>query len=189
MVDEKFLKEEEEFLTAAVDMKVFCSNEEIANSLCDSYLPSIPNTPNKKDVLLKILQNQELKDEFETKTLYPFYNSEIQFAESISEKKIKDVFYCLVLWRKINPHENGWIVFNREKILRLLFTSKEIQGIKLEFFGKLKELGFEMAVIGSNKPISCYKIPKFEQDDVVFETNVRDFRKNLEELWNGEIAY
>lgn len=188
MVDEKFLKEEEEFLSAAIDMKVFCSNEEIASSLCDGYLPSIPNTPNKKGVLLKILQNYEKREDFETKISYPFYKSEISFAEGISDKKIKDIFYCLVLWRKINPHENGWIVFNREKILKLLFTRKEIQNIKLETFGKLKEFGFEMAVIGSNSPISCYKIPIFEQNDLVFETNVRDFRKNLEELWNGEIA-
>lgn len=124
-----------------------------------NFLKNMPSGAYKEEILLKLLKDAK-KPQIFCASCIKIYQKEVDFLCNLPKKKlIKELFYTLIIWNKLNPHPSGWIHFEFEEILRILFTEKEISTIKRDAFSKLIELGLEFRVIGSKEAIPCFKLP------------------------------
>lgn len=81
-----------------------------------------------------------------------FYNTEVEFLQSLPNEKIKRLFYSLLCFEKLHWHESGWIRFEIDELAEL----GGLKTLKCEDFADLVPFGLKMRVTGSKNAVSTY---------------------------------
>lgn len=165
-----FKEQENDFIRRS-KMLELNSKKDICKQLLDDSMPSLPNGAYKEKVLCKILDNYENQISMPSKTI-TFYSKEIEFLKSIEDLQIKESFYCLLLWTKINYHSSGYINLDLQGIYDLFPSIKGISDKeRANRFKLCYDYGFiDMRVIGKKEPIPCFKLMKyFGEGEAIYE--------------------
>lgn len=161
------------------------SIEESVEKLYMNTIPQIPNTEQKKELLIdafrKISYTLSLCDE----SSVPFLVEEVEFLTSIQKSSIKQLFYLLFFYKKNHEHHSGWIRFNFDEVIAPMSNFKTKHKFKREDLQELVPFGFEMRSIGSKAAIPCFKLPDLETTgEIAFEVNMHTIGQKWEEYIN-----
>lgn len=171
----KFERETEEFLVAALPMREYCSDEEIANTCKMDFIPSIPPGEYKKDVLLRILSNYDIKTnkDQQEEQYYTFVTGEVELLQSIMDEELCYVMFGLMLYKKKHPHSSGWIKLDKEELGEILYPKRKTpyKGLELIYKKGYEQGLIDFRVIGSKNPITCFSIPEVADSSPVFSIN------------------
>ena len=136
----------------------------------DKYFVNLPNGEYKKYILGRVYKNYLCRDREEGHRLVQITEGDIAFLQSLPTDRIKRIFYSLKIRSKATPHQTGWIALVGTKALLYAFTKREVLKFKLEELSMCVPYGLDICVIGSSKPVLCFKIKnEFEDGKVVFE--------------------
>lgn len=148
-------------IAAQKALKPEITPEELSNN----FLTEAPNAAYKVNILNVLREKNEEKQKDPKNVSVCLFPKEIAYLTAIKDPFIKELFYSLILYQKINPHESNWIHFDFQNILRMIYSEKELEKIKREDFSKLVPYGLDFRVVGSKTAIPCYKLP----DDCLIE--------------------
>lgn len=105
--------------------------------------------------------------------LIKLYQYEVDFLCKVGQKnRIKELFYSVIIYEKLHPHESGWIKFDIDELADIAFYGNSKRDIRQEDFYPLVQYGLDMRVVGSKEAIPCYKLPDMfdeNKQDVVYE--------------------
>ena len=179
----KYKKEEDRFLS---DIDGFRDNSTLVEQFitgagCD-YFKMIPDGEHKLNLLRKIYKNTFLKDPDKGHHIVQITDKEIEFLQGLPTDLIKRLFYSLIVRAKVKPHDTGWISLDFENTIFYALPDKDAQKAKIEIYSQCTEYGFETLVIGSTKPILCFKLPIENDGDVVMEFEDGEARERFSEV-------
>lgn len=179
----KYKKEEDRFLNdidgIRDDPKLV---DEFICAASDDYFPMIPNGEHKTNLLRKIYRNILIADPNKGHHLVQITDKEIEFLQGLPTDLIKRLFYSLIVRSKVKPHNTGWISLDFENTIYYALPDKDARSAKIEIFSQCTEYGFETLVIGSTKPILCFKLPIEDDGDVVMEFEDGEARDMFQEV-------
>ena len=179
----KFKKEEDRFLSDIDGFRDDPSMVEqfIIGAGCD-YFKMIPDGEHKLNLLRKIYKNTFTKDPDKGHHLVQITDKEIEFLQSLPNELIKRLFYSLIVRSKVKPHDTGWVSLDFENTIYYALSDKEARNAKIEIFAQCADYGFETLVIGSTKPILCFRLPIEDDGEVVIEFEDGEARERFQEV-------
>ena len=180
LVNMKFDKEVQEFLTASMDdAKLFCWDFPAFYEKYKDFLPSYPEGEYKKILLKRVFETAHIVKDPSTME-YDWSETEEAFLNSIEDKLCRRAMFAFMLWAKEHPHEGGWIEYDFWNIMIRFFTAKEIDRIQhSRFLQSLVPYGFDMRVVGSKNPIVCFQIPVLDEGEIIGKVSGKKWPKCL----------
>lgn len=178
----KFKKEEERFLKDIEEIRDYPEQVEafiIENS--GEYFPMIPDGTHKMRMLRKIYRNFLNEDPDKGNHIVGITDREIEFLQGLPTELIKRLFYSLIVRSKVKPHPSGWISMDFENTVLYAFSEQDARRLKIEAFSQCSDYGFETLVIGSTKPVLCFRVP-VEGGEVVMEFKDGEAREKFREV-------
>ena len=88
----------------------------------------------------------------------------------------RDLLFALLVYSRFDDYETGWINYNRKRIFDLAGLSRlsEAKKNSLDNFLSTEEI-VKLRVVGTKKPILCYKLPWRDVDDISDERRATCF--------------
>lgn len=129
----------------------------------DKVFKGIPNGEEKVNVLFQMLINSNIESEDPVNV--EFTKREISFLKNggLSDKN-KLLFYALMVYSKVHPHESGWINLDFYEVLRMAVDEENIESYRREDLSDLTNFGLQFRVVGAKQAIPCFKLPAFDYD-------------------------
>ena len=168
--DLKFTKEENRFIDDISD--ILYEKEKVVEYIAekyDDYFCMMPKGEYKKSVLYKIYNNYLSRDVEYGHREVKITKAHIDFLKELPSDLIKRLFYSLIVRSEVKPHPSGWISLDYENTIKYGLSEKDAKKAKIEIYSQCTPYGFNCRVSGSTKPILCFKLPDFEESDIVFE--------------------
>ena len=167
--EQKFIKEENRFINDLGD-KVYSYDavKEFVDINYDEYFKTLPAGEYKKDILIKIFKNYLNRDVEDGHREVKITKAHINFLKELPSDLIKRLFYSLIVRAAVKPHPSGWISLDYENTIKYGLSEKDSKKAKIEIYSQCTPYGFNCRVSGSTKPILCFRLPEFEESDIVF---------------------
>lgn len=156
MIDDKYGRELQTVF-AYIRHNINRDREELEAYIASHYFLFLPEGEYRESFIRDIC-DRAVKDE-ENEKPYCLSTEELLYLSSIEEQWLKKIILCLILWRREEDEHRSYVKFDFDKIFSLLFSPKEIKGLKREDLAPLSKYGIDFRVIGSKKPKTCYKLP------------------------------
>lgn len=168
-----FQAEEKRFLEG-VGSKIQTEVDSWVSEHQSEFFSNMPDGDLKKKFLMRLYQKHlREQEELDSKNvMIDFSVGEGEKLRSIEDDFIKRLFYCLLCQQKACWDSRGWIKLDFPACLRFGFDEKAAKKVRLEDFEKLVPYGFDMRVIGANKPLVCFSLP------IIFGEMLCEFRCN-----------
>ena len=168
--DLRYLIQEQNFLN---EIEAIADNppavESFINENYNNFLKDLPDGEYKQKLLKRIYKESLKKNPEDGHRPVSITRDEIRFLQALPDEFIKRAFYSLIIRQKVRSHPSGWVSLDFENTMSYAFEDKEIRKMKIEMLAQCSEYGFETRVSGSNKPVLCFRVPKFDDEIVVFE--------------------
>lgn len=159
-----FDAQNQRFISDVKELEAFCSDEEIAETLMDSYFCEFPKGDIKKEFLVGLIRSNRREAEENEKEIR-LYSNELQFLLSLDDNKARLLYYLLLCWERLYPCEKEYIKFDFVNMMKLAKEVPFAKNIKREDIQCLLPYGIEFRCIGSQNPIVCYKLSDIENDE------------------------
>lgn len=157
------------FIKQAEDMMDYCSDIEIAEALGDTALPMLPRGQYKTKVLVRLIErNRERKQKAMDGALQvPFFIEEVELMKSIEDINTRKLLYALLIQRKLNPHDSGYIKLDSDNTIARVFDYSGYKKIGSKNYLDLISHGLDLRVIGAKNPMICFKLYDIPTDGIV----------------------
>ena len=183
--DLKYEKEEKRFLDDIKDIADY--PDDVSGYIKENhskYFPMMPNGDYKVILLNQIYRKFLTVDKTVGTHPVAITDKEIEFLRGLPSDLIKRLFYSLLVRLKVKPHASGWISLDFENTMLYGFDEREVRKMKIEVLAQCSPFGFETQVSGSNKPVLCFRLPVFEDGDMVLEFLDGEAREKYSEVIN-----
>lgn len=168
--DLKFTKEENRFIDNISD--ILYDKEKVTEYIAekyDDYFYMMPKGEYKQSILHKIYYNFLNRDVEDGHREVKITKAHIDFLKELPSDLIKRLFYSLIVRAEVKPHPSGWISLDYENTIKYGLSEKDAKKAKIEIYSQCTPYGFNCRVSGSTKPVLCFRLPEFEESEVVFE--------------------